>query len=226
MPIVDDKAGHRQRMRERMLQRGEAAFLDHELLEYVLSLAVTRRDMKPLAKELIRAFGSFAGVIAATPDDLRMVDGVGDTVVATLKLVEGSALRLLKEGIENRPLLGSWQAVQDYLHAAMAHKSREEFRVLALDPKNVLMRDVVVSTGTVNQTAVHIREIVQLVLNLGATSIVLVHNHPSGDAKPSRDDIALTARIGDVCRVLGIGLHDHVIIAKGGSASFKSLGLL
>ncbi len=213
-------------MRERMLAGGGEGFHDYELLEYMLALGVLRQDTRKLAKSLIDRFHTFGGVVSADPEDLKQVDGVGDSLVAILKFVQAASVRLLKGEIAGRPILGNWQAVQDYLHAAMAHNPREEFRVLALDGKNVLIRDQKMSEGTVNQTSVHVREVVKMALDLGATAIILVHNHPSGDSKPSRDDIALTANIADICRALGIGLHDHIIIAKGGSASFKSLGLL
>ncbi|MHB9878059.1 RadC family protein [Pacificimonas sp. ICDLI1SI03] len=222
----DDSSNHRQRLRQRMLEGGDDAFADYELLEYVLALAVPRRDMKPLAKALIRQFGTFGAVISADPDDLRRVDGVGDAIIAILKFVRAASVRLLRGEIATRPVLGNWQAVEEYLTAQMAHNPREEFRVLALDGKNVLLRDAKMSEGTVNETSVHVREVIKMALHLGATSIILVHNHPSGDSSPSRDDIAITARISDICLALDIRLHDHIIVAKAGNASFKALGLL
>ncbi|MBV7256025.1 DNA repair protein RadC [Pacificimonas sp. WHA3] len=209
-----------------MLTGGGDGFHDYELLEYVLALAKPRQDTRTLAKLLIDRFQTFGGVVSADPDDLKLVDGVGDSVVATLKFLQTASVRLLKGRIAKRPVLGNWQAVEDYLHAQMAHNPREEFRVLALDGRNVLIRDQKMTEGTVNETSVHVREVIKLALDLGATSIILVHNHPSGDSKPSRDDIALTGQISDICRALGIGLHDHIIVAKGGSSSFKTLGLL
>ena len=209
-----------------MLEGGGDGFHDYELLEYVLGLAKPRGDTKPLAKALIDAFGTYAAVISADADDLRQVDGVGDSSVAVLKFVRASALRLLKGGVTGRPVLGAWSAVEDYLRASMAHNPREQFRVLALDTKNVLLSDRVMTEGTVNQAAVHIREVVKTALDLGASALILVHNHPSGDSSPSRDDIALTNQIRGVCRTLDIVLHDHVIVAKNGNASFRALGLL
>lgn len=220
------EAGHRARMRAKMLQGGGDAFHDYELLEYILGLAIPRRDTKPMAKALIACFSSFAAVISAPPKDLRRIDGIGDSVIAALKFVHTAALRLQRANVYGKPVLAGWQALIDYLHADMAHLGRERFRVLFLDARNVLIGDEAMSDGTVNQTSVHVREVVHRALDVGATAIILVHNHPSGDPKPSRDDIQLTNQIRDATRVLGIVLHDHVIIGREGHASFKSLGLL
>lgn len=219
-------AGHRARMRTRMLQGGGDAFHDYELLEYVLGLAIPRRDTKPLAKALIARFQSFAAVIAAEPRDLKRVPGVGDAVIATLGFVRAAALRLQRANIYGKPVLAGWQALLDYLHADMAHLGRERFRVLFLDSRNVLIADEAMSDGTVNQTSVYVREVIHRALDLGATALILVHNHPSGDPKPSRDDIQLTNHIRDAARVLGVQLHDHIVIGREGHASFKALGLL
>lgn len=220
------ETGHRARMRAKILQGGGEAFHDYELLEYILGLAIPRRDTKPLAKMLIQRFNSFAAVISAPAKDLRRVDGAGDSVIAALKFVHAAALRLQRANIYGKPVLAGWQALLDYLHADMAHLARERFRVLFLDSRNVLISDEAMSEGTVNQTSVHVREVMHRALDLGATAIILVHNHPSGDPKPSRDDIQLTNQIRDAARVLGITLHDHVVIGREGHASFKALGLL
>lgn len=209
-----------------MLTGGGGAFHDYELLEFVLTLAIPRRDTKALAKALIAEFGSYGAVLAAPADDLIRVDGVGEGAAAALKFIQVSAVRLLKGEIAGRPVLGSWQALEDYLHADMAHDSRERFRVLLLDSRNVLVRERVMSEGTVNQAAVHVREVVKFALENAATALILVHNHPSGNSQPSRDDIAITLQIRDACRPLGIGLHDHVIVGRDGHTSMKSLGLI
>lgn len=222
----DQHSGHRARMRQRMIEGGADAFLDHELLEYFLALAIPRRDTKPLAKQLIAEFGSFASVIAATPAELSRVAGLSEDAAAALKFVEAASLRSLRAAVINRPLLSSWQAVLDYLHASMAHGLNERFRVLFLNNRNILIRDELLSEGTVNQTPVYTREVIKRALELGATALVLVHNHPSGDPKPSRDDIAMTREIAEAGRHLGIILHDHVVIGRTGHASFKALGLL
>lgn len=213
-------------MRARMLQGGGDAFHDYELLEYVLGLAIPRRDTKPLAKALIAQFNSFAAAITAPAKDLMRVDGLGEGAIAALKFVHTAALRLQRANVYGKPVLAGWQALIDYLHADMAHLGRERFRVLFLDSRNVLIADEAMSEGTVNQTAVHVREVIHRALDHGATALILVHNHPSGDPKPSRDDIQLTSQIRDASRVLGIVLHDHVVIGREGHASFKALGLL
>lgn len=221
-----EHSGHRARMRVRLLEGGGEAFLDHELIEYVLGLAIPRRDTKPLAKRLIAEFGSFAAVVSAQPTELARIEGLGDGAAAALKFVGVAAVRMLREGTRGRPLLGSWQSVMDYLHADMAHNLVERFRVLFLNARNVLIRDEVMGEGTVNQTPVYVREVMKRALELGATSIVLVHNHPSGDPKPSRDDIRLTEDMIKAARALGIAVHDHVIIGANGHASFATMGLM
>lgn len=223
---IDARAGHRARMRQRLIEGGGDAFLDHELLEYVLGLAIPRRDTKPLAKQLIAEFGSFAGAISAQPAELARVDGLGEGGVAALKFVSAAAVRLLREGVRGRPVLASWQSVIDYLHADMAHGITERFRVLFLNAKNILIRDEVMGEGTVNQTPVYVREVMKRALELGATAIVLVHNHPSGDPKPSRDDIRLTEEMVRAGKPLGVAVHDHIVIGANGHASFATLGLL
>jgi DNA repair protein RadC len=219
-------AGHRERLRIRFLKGGAEAMPDYEMLELVLFAAVPRRDTKPLAKALIARFGSFAEVIAAKRERLLEVEGVGEAVVNQLKIVEAAAQRLARGKVIGRPALSSWPALLDYCMAAMARSQTEEFRVLFLDRKNVLVADEVQSKGTVDHTPVYPREIVRRALEHGASAIILVHNHPSGDPTPSRADIELTREIAAAARALKIAVHDHLVIGRGGHASFKSLGLL
>ena len=218
--------GHRARMRARLIEAGGDAFHDYELLEYVLALVTPRRDTKPLAKRLIAEFGTMSGVLAATPAELARVDGLGETGIAALKFVQAAAVRALRDDVVGRPLLSSWQAVLDYLHADMAHGAIERFRVLFLNNRNVLIRSELMAEGTVNQTPVYVREVMKRALELGATAIVLAHNHPSGDPQPSRDDIAITTQIAAAGKPLGIVVHDHVIIGRQGHASLKAMGLI
>ena len=218
--------GHRARMRARLLAGGAESLIDQDLLEYLLALAIPRRDTKPLARQLLAEFGSFAAVVSATPAELARIDGLGDGAVAALKAVQAAAARLLRAEISGRPLLGSWDSVLAYLHAQMAHGITEQFRVLFLNNRNLLIRDEVMSQGTVNQTSVYVREVVKRALELGASAIVLVHNHPSGDPKPSRDDIAITEAVVAAMKPLGVAVHDHVVIGLSGHASFRSLGLI
>ena len=219
-------AGHRARLRERFLKSGGEALADYELLELLLFQALPRGDTKPLAKELIRHFGSYAEVLSADGDALREVDGVGDAVVAALKTVRAAALRLMSDELMDKPVLGSWQALLDYCRAAMAREKTEQFRLLYLNRKNALIADEVQQRGTVDQTAVYPREVVKRALELGATAIIMVHNHPSGDPTPSRGDIDMTNEVKEAGEKLGIVLHDHIVIARGGASSFKSMGLL
>ncbi len=219
-------AGHRARLRQRLLDGGGDALLDHELVEYLLALVIPRRDTKPLAKLLLTEFGGLPGLISADPESLRRVPGVGDTVVAALKIVQASALRLLKADVVERPILASWQALLDYLRADLAHISVERVRVLHLNAKNMLIRDELVSEGSIDQSAIYIREVIRRALELGSSAIIIVHNHPSGDTQPSRADIAITRDIVDAGKRLGINVHDHVIIGAKGHSSMRALGLL
>jgi DNA repair protein RadC len=221
-----DQLGHRERLRNRFLEGGADAMPDYELMELVLFTAVPRRDMKPLAKKLIETFGGFAEAIAAPRARLLDVDGVGDNVVTLLKIVEAAALRLSRGKVLNRPALSSWNALLDYCTAAMARSPHEEFRVLFLDRKNVLIADEVQSRGTIDHTPVYPREIVKRALELGGAAFILVHNHPSGDPTPSRQDIEMTREIVAAARALKIQVHDHLVIGRGGHASFRALGLL
>jgi DNA repair protein RadC len=218
--------GHRTRLRERFLNGGAEAIPDYEMLEMVLFAAIPRGDVKPLAKNLIRHFGSFADVIAAPRDRLLETKGVGEAVIAQLKIVEAAALRLSKTRLLKRPALSSWAALLDYCTAAMARSPHEEFRVLFLDKKNALIADEVQGKGTVDHTPVYPREIVKRALELAASSFILVHNHPSGDPTPSKADIDMTREIAKAAAALRISVHDHIVVARGGSLSFKSLGLL
>ena len=199
---------------------------DYELLEMTLFAALPRRDTKPLAKALLARFGSFAEVIAAPRERLREVDGAGESVVAQLKIVEAAAHRLAKTRVIGRPALSSWAALLEYCTAAMAREQREEFRVLFLDRKNILIADEVQSRGTIDHTPVYPREIIKRALELSATAIILVHNHPSGDPTPSKADIDMTRDITKAALALGITVHDHLVIGRKGHASFKSLNLL
>ena len=218
--------GHRERLRERFLTGGADAMPDYELMELTLFAAVPRRDVKPLAKALIGRFGSFAEAIAAPRERILEIEGASVSVAMQLKIVEAAALRLSKTRLLGRPALTSWAALIDYCAAAMARSQTEEFRVLFLDRKNVLIADEVQSSGTVDHTPVYPREIVKRALDHAATAIILVHNHPSGDPTPSRADITMTRNVADAAKALGIVVHDHVIVGRSGHVSFKALGLL
>lgn len=205
---------------------GADALPDYEMLEMVLFAAIPRGDLKPLAKDLLARFGSFAEVISAPRERLLEVKGVGKAVIAQLKVVEAAALRLSKTKLLGRPALSSWSALLDYVTAAMARTAHEEFRVLFLDRKNALIADEVQGQGTVDHTPVYPREIVKRALELSASAVILVHNHPSGDPTPSKADIEMTREIANAAKALRIGVHDHIVVARGGILSFKSLGLL
>jgi DNA repair protein RadC len=218
--------GHRNRMRQKLLAAGPDALLDHELLEMVLFLALPRQDTKPLAKALIARFGSFAAAITAPPEDLRQVEGAGPAVIAALKTVQGAALRLLRAEVKDRPVLNNWQRLTDYLSATLSRERIEQFRVLFLDTKNRLIADEAQARGTVNHTPVYPREVAKRCLELQATAIILVHNHPSGDPTPSRADIEMTEEIKAACATLGVVVHDHLIVGNGRHLSFRREGLL
>lgn len=218
--------GHRERLRERFLKGGADAMPDYELLELTLFAALPRRDTKPLAKALLLRFGSFADVIAAPRARLLEVKGVGESVANHLKIVEAAAHRLAKTSVIGRPALSSWAALLDYCTTAMARRESEEFRILFLDRKNVLIADEVQNRGTVDHTPVYPREIIKRALELSASAIILVHNHPSGDPTPSKADILMTREIVSAAKALGLAVHDHLVIGRSGHASFKALGLL
>ena len=213
-------------MRERLLAGGGDAFLDYELLEYVLTLAIPRRDTKPLAKTLLDEFGDLPTLLAASPKELARVDGLGEGAVAALKFVEACAVRSLQRRALARPVLANFDAVVDYLHARLAHEMTEEFRVLFLNNRNILIRDEGMGEGTVNQAPAYPREIVKRALELQASAVILVHNHPSGDPTPSRDDIQMTRAIVDAAKPVGIAVHDHLVIARSSHASLRALGLM
>lgn len=220
------KAGHRDRMRQRILAGGSDGFHDYELLEYVLTLAIPRQDVKPLAKELLAQFGDLPTVVAASPGELMRIKGVGESVAAALKFVEALSIRQLQRRVLEQPLLSNFQAVIDYLHARLAHELTEEFRVLFLDNKNRLLRDEKFGDGTVNEAPAYPREIIKRAIELQCSALILVHNHPSGDPSPSRDDVQLTRAISDAAQPLGIRVHDHLVIAKSGHTSLRSEGLI
>ncbi len=222
----DHRSGHRERLRERFAKAGVDGLADYEILELVLYRGIPRRDVKPIAKELLKKFGSFAEVITAPADLLKEVNYIGDAAVAELTIVRAAALQLMKNDVIERPLLTSWNAVLDYCHAAMAFESREQFRVLFLDKRNRIITDEVQQVGTVDHTPVYTREVLKRALELSATAIILLHNHPSGDPEPSRADIAMTRQIVEAARNLGIVVHDHIVIGREGHVSFKGRGLL
>ncbi|MCQ2004129.1 RadC family protein [Rhizobium sp. NRK18] len=218
--------GHRDRLRTRYRENGDGALADYELLELFLFRLIPRRDTKPIAKALIERFGSLAEVFGASPALLQEVSGVGETVALDIKLVSSISQRMLKSELKGRQILGSWSAVIDYCHTAMAHEAREQFRILFLDKRNALIADEVQGRGTVDHTPVYPREVVRRALELSATAVILVHNHPSGDPTPSRADIDMTRMIIDTAKPLGITVHDHIIIGKQGHASLKGLRLI
>lgn len=218
--------GHRQRLRERFLRGGESALNDYELLELMLFGANPRADMKPLAKDLILQFGNLTGVINADHAALLKVNGVGETAIAVLKAVQATMTRALREQIMQQPILSSWNQVLEYCRLTMGHLKQEQLRLLFLDTKNCLIADEVQQTGTINHTPIFPREVVKRSLDLGASAIILVHNHPSGDPSPSAEDIEMTKHIRQVTNQLGILVHDHLIIAKDRHYSFKKEGLL
>ncbi len=221
-----DYLGHRQRLRDRFLNGGDGALQDYELLELLLAQAQKRIDTKPIAKALIKRFGGFAGVMAAAQDQLQEVDGVGPAAAAIVKVVQACALRMAQQEVIKREVIGSWKNLLDYLRMAMAEQKTEQFRLLFLDNKNALIADEEQQRGTVNHTPVYPREVVKRALELGASAIILVHNHPSGDPTPSDDDIAMTKEVATAAAKLGISVHDHIIIGRKGHASLRSLGHL
>ena len=226
MAAKPDQVGHRDRLRKRFMKAGADAVADYELLELILFQAQPRGDVKPLAKALIERFGSFAEAVSAPPQRLREIDGIGDSAVIALKSVRAAALKLMQGRVLQKPALASWTALMDYCRASMAFETTEQFRILFLDRKNVLIGDEVQQSGTIDHTPVYPREVIKRALELGASAIIMVHNHPSGDPTPSKADIEMTKQVKEAGEKLGVILHDHVVIGRSGDASFKSIGLL
>jgi DNA repair protein RadC len=218
-------SGHRSRLRQRLFEGGGKALLDHELIEYLLALAIPRRDTKNQAKELIAKFGGIGPLLSASADTLRR-EGLSESVIGALKIAEATALRLLEARTEGAPVLSSWDALTDYLHAAMAHSRTEQVRVLFLNAKNMLIANEAMWNGSVDEAAVHVREIIARAISLGATALIIVHNHPSGDPSPSNQDIRITQDLIEAARHMKIQVHDHVIVGASGRTSMRAMGLI
>lgn len=217
--------GHRDRLRERFIAAPDS-LPDYELLELLLFMAIPRRDVKPIAKTLITRFGSLNGVLNASQAELEGVEGISEITATALKIIRAAGLRMMKQELSQRPILNSWQRLLDYLHASMAHEKKEHFRLLFLNKKNELIADEIQQSGTVDHTPAYPREIMKRALELGATALILVHNHPSGDSAPSKPDIEMTKQICAAAAPFSIVVHDHLIVSRGGTTSFKSLGLM
>ena len=222
----NDPSGHRARLRKRLLDGGAEALADHEVIEYLLMTAIPRRDVKPLARTLIQRFGSLAGVLNADPRTLAAHPGMGESSAAALRIVALAARRLARQQVRDQPVLGSWQALIDYLTIDMAHLTVERVRVLYLNSRNMLIHDEHVGDGSIDEAAIHPREVIRRALDLGATALIIVHNHPSGSPNPSRADIQITSSIAEAGRLLGITVHDHVIIGREGHVSLRAKGLI
>ena len=218
--------GHRSRMRARLLTAGPEALADHEMLEMLLFLALPRKDTKPIARALLGRFGGFGPVVTASPGELRAIEGLGEAGIAALKLAQAAALRLLRGTLAEQPVLRSWEALTDYLRAALRHEKTEQFRVLFLDARTRLLADEVMGRGTINHAPVYPREIARRALELHASTVILVHNHPSGTTTPSRDDIAMTREVRRALQPLSIVLHDHLIVAGNQCVSLQDSGLI
>ncbi|NBU84757.1 MAG: DNA repair protein RadC [Sphingomonadaceae bacterium] len=221
-----DGSGHRARLRKRLIEGGPDALLDHEIIEYLLGLAIPRRDTKPLAKRLVAEFGGLPGLLAADAEAIARNGGLSETAVAALKIVQAAALRMVAGPIRNQPILGHWQALLDYLRADLAALTVERVRVLHLNSRNMLIRDELMAEGSIDQAVIHVREVIRRAMDLGSAALILVHNHPSGDPSPSRADIQLTRDIAEAGRKLGITVHDHIIIGANGHSSMRTSGLL
>ena len=220
-----DCAGHRARLRSRLLDAGPQGFHDYELIEYLLTLTIPRVDTKPLAKRLLHDFGGIGPLLSSSADTLRH-EGLTDPTIAALKIAEATALRMLEARVEDQPVLSSWDALGDYLHAAMAHRRTEEVRILFLNAKNVLIANEALWQGSVDEASVHVREVIARAIALGATAIIIVHNHPSGDPTPSQQDIRLTRDLVEAGRHMKVAIHDHVIIGANGRNSLRAMGLI
>jgi len=220
-----DAKGHRARLRERLLDRGPKGFHDYELVEYLLTLTIPRVDTKPLAKRLLHDFSGIGPLLGASADSLRR-EGLTDATIAALKIAEATALRLLEARVEGQPVLSSWDALGDYLTAAMAHRRTEEVRILFLNAKNMLLANEALWQGSVDEASVHVREVIARAIALGATALIVVHNHPSGDPTPSTQDIRLTRDLVDAGRHMKVTVHDHVIVGAQGRTSMRAMGLI
>ena len=218
--------GHRHRLREKLLKNGPDSLADYELLELLLALAIPRIDVKPLAKTLIKEFGSFAAVVAADPAALGRIKGMGEGAIAGLKTVRAAALLMTKQELIDKPVIGNWQKLLDYCRITLAEEKIEQFHLLFLDHKNALIAHERQQTGTIDHAPVYPREVVKRALELEASAIIMVHNHPSGDPTPSKDDVAMTKAVAAAAEKLGILLHDHVVVGRKGHKSMRSLGLL
>ena len=221
----NDSAGHRSRLRKRLLDAGPEGFHDYELVEYLLALTIPRVDTKPLAKRLIDDFGGIGPLLSASASTLKR-EGLSEATVAALKIAEATALRLLEARTEAAPILSSWDALGDYLHAAMAHRRTEEVRILFLNAKNMLIANEALWQGSVDEASVHVREVIARAIALGATAIIVVHNHPSGDPSPSQQDIRLTRDLVEAGRHMKVTVHDHVIVGASGRTSMRAMGLI
>lgn len=221
-----DPKGHRARLRQRLLEGGAEALADHEVIEYLLMTAIPRRDVKPLARSLIKRFGSLADVLNADARSLAAHPGMGETSAAALKIVALATRRLARQRVREQPVIGSWQALIDYLTIDMAHLTVERVRVLYLNARNMLILDDHVGDGSIDEAAIHPREVIRRGLDLGATALIIVHNHPSGSPSPSRADIEITNRIAEAGRLLGITVHDHIIVGREGHVSLRAKGLI
>jgi len=217
--------GHRARLRGRLLDAGPHGFHDYELVEYLLALTIPRVDTKPLAKRLIDDFGGIGPLLSASAGSLKR-EGLTDATVAALKIAEATALRMLETRIEGQPVLSSWDALGDYLHATMAHRRTEEVRILFLNAKNMLLANEALWQGSVDEASVHVREVIARAIALGATALIIVHNHPSGDPTPSQQDIRLTRDLIDAGRHMKVTVHDHVIVGAQGRTSMRAMGLI
>jgi DNA repair protein RadC len=221
----DSAGGHRARLRKRLLDAGPRGFHDYELIEYLLALTIPRVDTKPLAKRLIHDFGGVGPLLSASADQLRG-EGLTDPTIGALKIAEATALRMLEARVAQQPILSSWDALGDYLHAAMAHRRTEEVRILFLNAKNVLIANEALWQGSVDEASVHVREVIARAIALGATAIIVVHNHPSGDPSPSQQDIRLTRDLVEAGRHMKVTVHDHVIVGASGRTSLRAMGLI
>lgn len=224
---ASDYKGHRTRLRHRLIASDGAEMADYELLEYLLTTAIPRRDTKPLAKALLREFNSLAELVSADPESLRRVPHMGDSSIAALKIVHATAMRLARGRVLDKPILSNWEAVLDWLRCDMGLLPIERVRVLHLNARNMLIRTEIASEGSIDRSPIHVREIIHRALELHSSAIILVHNHPSGNPEPSQQDIIATRDIAEVGARLGIALHDHIIIGSGDQyRSFRSMGLL